>query len=135
MTSINLGANAYGHPVTYDPNIDNGRVMTADVYRLEGAPSYILIYCTRCGHTSTIDEGNKKFHYEKDRFPKELLRHFNLADLCRGLDLPVHPSSLGGTLSVEPFRCQQEYLEQTDGMRSKICGYQVAIENNIIRRA
>lgn len=128
MSSINLTESAEGKPLVYDRTL--GRLLTIDVYKLEGQVGWLHLYCPRCENGLRIREDQKEVHYEPNRTPKELLKLFDVDYLCRELYPGQRPrlEMLGGTLSVEPS------IECTYDFHGSPCGWHVVIDKNLARK-
>lgn len=128
-SGVDFTKTAAGHPVLFYRGETQDLFLTADVYRLPDAPMQVHLYCGKCGNAIQVSQENKDMHYDTDRIPK--FRGMNLKDILVGLWGQNHPNLgphlLGGTLSVGPFRCTWAH----DG---SVCGWNVAIDENIIRR-
>ena len=125
-SGVDLTASAEGYPLVYDRIMQ--RLLTIDVYKIDGQPMWLHLYCPRCENAIKITEETKEIHYEPQRAPKELLEFFSLEYLCQQLYPGKRPqvAMLGGTLSVSPFRC----IHPADGA---VCGWHASIERNIAR--
>jgi hypothetical protein len=124
---------AIGHPKLLYRAGGQELVLEADVHAMAGQPRYIHIICPRCfarGRTQmlTIREDRKQLAYD------------HLADVptfpgwSRDQMLHAFPDGLGGLLSVEPFGCTwEEEPELERGLGFSLCGWRVAIDNNVVR--
>jgi hypothetical protein len=126
---VNLTKSALGHPVILYRTKDGQEFfLTADVYALPGEPMTVHIYCPLCSNHLTIKQGNKAVDYDRNAPVK--IPGFRAEEIMAGLGI----GDLGGRLSVEPFRCTWE--EKPDLRRSfgfGVCGWSVAIDNNVAR--
>lgn len=128
MSSINLTAGAEGKPLIYDRVMQ--RLLTVDVYKLEGEVGWLHLYCPRCENGLRIREDQKDVHYEPNRTPAELLRLFDVDYLCDVLYPGQRPrlEMLGGTLSVEPA------IQCTYDFHGSPCNWEVVIDKNLARK-
>jgi hypothetical protein len=104
QSTLDLEKTALGHPeVKYVARDGTAYVITADVYKHEGAPLEVLLFCPLCSqkgamHTLKIREDRKKIEYDEAR---------NL-------------------LSIAPFKCTW------DGQFGA-CSWAVEIDENVAR--
>jgi hypothetical protein len=119
QTTYNLERTKYGEPkVKYRDRTGQEFLLTVDVYKYEGAPMEVLLFCPNCSqkgamHTLRITEERKHIEYDPERNVE-----------------------LGGRLDVERFGCSHE-LDAQKGVglvsSSNLCRWRVVIENNIAR--
>lgn len=136
MPTYNLTNTAASKPVILWEDM----LLTMDVYTLPNAPSYGIIFCPQCARNGRhnalrISQENKRFEIDLDRKPLELLKRLGMTadQLAQDLGLS-HVDDLNGTISTEPIRCSWE--EEPDLQRSfglGVCGWHVAIDNNVAR--
>jgi hypothetical protein len=130
--SYDLERTKYGEPkILYRDRSGQQFLLTADVYKYEGAPLEMLLFCPRCSqkgamHTLRITQDKKHIEYDPNHNPQ----------VAWGQGGRLIP--LGGRLSVERFMCSHE-LDATKGVSviasANLCRWQVVIENNIARDA
>lgn len=120
---------ADGHPIVlYRTKEGQDFFLTVDVHALPGQPMTVYLYCPLCNNHLTIRQDNKAIDY--DPRATVSLPGYTSEEVIAGLGV----AGLGGRLSVEPFRCSWE--EKPDLRRSfgfGVCGWSVAIENNVAR--
>lgn len=130
QTTYNLENAKIGTPqVRYRDRAGNEFLLTVDVYKHEGEPMELHLYCPQCSekgrmHTLRITADKKHVEYELGHNP-------NVPWGKGGALIP-----LGGRLSVERFRCTHE-LDSTRGVSvvasANLCNWQVVIDSNIAR--
>ncbi len=120
---------ADGHPIIlYKAKDGTDFFLTADVHTIPGQPITVYIYCPLCNNHLTIKQTNKAIDYDPQasvKFPG-----YSAPEVMAGLGV----ASLGGRLSIEPFRCSWE--EKPDLRRSfgfGVCEFSIAIDNNVAR--
>lgn len=120
---------ADGHPIVVWKAKDGQTFfLTLDVHEIPGQPLTVYVYCPLCKNHLTIRQGNKAIDYDRNVQPK--LPGYDTVEVLKGLGV----ASLGGRISIEPFRCSWE--EKPDLRRSYgfgVCGWSVAIDNNVAR--
>ena len=125
----NFTGSAEGHPVLYYRHKGgNEFLITADVYRVEGAPLYVILYCPLCRNSLKIAQDNKAIEWEPDGRARLSVRDEEITAA-----LGVVPR---GVLSVEAFQCAWEVeptLRRSFGFA--VCPWRVAIERNVVRDA
>ncbi len=102
--------------------------LTADIYVVPGAPTYVVIYCPLCQNTLRITADNKALSWEPERAPR--IPGFRTEEILAQLGT----LELGGTLSVESFGCAWEVepgLQRSYGFA--VCPWRVAIDQNIVK--
>ncbi len=128
-SGVNLNETAFAHPVIfYGGRHSPARFIRADLFKMDGAPDYLVLYCPVCQNALRITEDNKRIEYDPEVKPR--FGSVREEDILVGLSTP----DLGGLLSVERFRCAWEV--QPDLRRSfgfAICPWQVVIDNNVAR--
>ena len=114
------------------------RLLTLDVYAVEGAPPYIILFCPLCrrrdpdsDHSLRICGDNKKIDLAINAIPN--IPGFTTPELVQYLGLPG-TEHLRGRISVETFGCSWE----SDPTSKKefgfgVCGWRVKIDDNIAR--
>ena len=121
--------NADGHPVVlYRTKDGNDFFLTVDIHALPGQPITAYIYCPLCNNHLTVKQTNKAIDYDPAASVK--IPGYATEEILAGLGI----DSLGGRLSIEPFRCSWE--EKPELRRSfgfGVCGWSVAIDNNVAR--
>jgi hypothetical protein len=101
--------------------------LTADVYKLEGTPLHLLLFCPLCKNTLRISQDNKAIDFDPERTPN--FKGFRPEEILASIDA----ASLGGSLSVEPFGCTWEAEPELRRQHFAVCPWKVAIENNEVR--
>lgn len=117
----------FGEPkVYYRDRAGQEFILTVDVYKYEGAPMELHLFCPRCSkrgtmHNLRISQDKKQIEYD----PRVTSALPDFKDTPRG-----------GRLDVEQFMCTYEI----DGTRavgliggSNLCRWSVVIDNNIAR--
>lgn len=117
------------HGVSSTVNLQNTRtaevqiryqdtIIFGDVYQYEGAPIRVIILCPKCRNALTITGDNKRIEY----------------------DLAAAPS-IGGRISIEPFKCSFEAPDAGAHKRrsgeggqiitgNQMCNWKVGVHNN-----
>lgn len=120
---------ADGHPIVlYKTKEGQDFFLTLDVHQIPGQPTTVYLYCPLCNNHLTIRQDNKAIDYDPKAPVK--LPGYDAAQVMAGLGVV----GLGGRISIEPFRCSWE--EKPDLRRSfgfGVCGWSVAIDNNVAR--
>lgn len=101
---------------------------TADLYQLDGAKPYLLIFCPLCQNNLRISADNKKFDYDPERKPR--FKGWSEYEVCKALGIV----DIGGSFSTEEIACSWELepdLRRSFGLA--VCPWRAVIENNIIR--
>lgn len=121
QSTLDLSKSKFGEPkIRYTDRSGHTFLLTADVYKYEGAPLEVHILCPRCStdktpHALRITSDQKHIEYD----PRVLLEQ-------------------GGQLSVEPaIECTWE-LDGTKGVgrvasSMNLCRWKVVIVNNVAR--
>jgi len=127
-SGVDLTNTAFAHPIIFYTGRFGDKLMMGDYYKMEGAPSYLSIFCPVCQNSLRISEDNKRIEYDPDIKPK--FGTMREETILAGLEA----SSLGGLLSVERFGCTWELepaLRRSFGFA--VCNWRVVIDNNIAR--
>lgn len=73
QSTVDFEKTALGHPeIRYTARDGTAYVITADVYKQEGSPLEVLLFCPLCSkkgdmHTLKIREDRKKIEYDEER--------------------------------------------------------------------
>jgi hypothetical protein len=89
------------------------RITEADVYKVDGEPYRVVLYCPRCEKVLTIPGDRKQIDWTPPA--------------------PGHEAE-GGVLSVERFRCTWELGDQQT-LGAELCRLTLAIDRNVARDA
>lgn len=130
QTTYELERTKFGTPkVRYTDRAGNEFLLTVDVYKYEGAPLEVLMFCPQCSekgamHTLRISEERKHIEYDPEHNPFVPWGK-------QGQNI-----QLGGRLSVERFMCTHE-IDSTKAVglvsSANLCRWSVVIENNVAR--
>lgn len=129
-TTYNLERTKFGAPkVRYRDRAGNDFLLTVDVYKYEGAPMELMLFCPMCSekgamHTLRLTADRKHVEYDPDHNP--------LVPWGKG----GQNIELGGRLNVEAFGCTHELdASKAVGLVSSanLCRWRVVIDNNIAR--
>lgn len=133
LPGYDLTKSALGHPMLhYKPKNGPELVLEADVF--DGPDGlYIYLICPRClarGHTNQlrIRKAVKAFTYDAAAIVPPF------PGWSRDQFARTYPQGVGGSLSVEPFRCtweEEPTLRRDHGLAR--CDWSVAIERNVVR--
>jgi hypothetical protein len=90
-------------------------LLEVDVYELPNTPTKVVLLCPKCRNALQITADRKRIDFDKSEL-----------------------TQFGGRLNIEKFQCAWESAE-TEGRRVQfglgLCGWKVAIENNIAKDA
>lgn len=117
------------------------RVMTVDVYKIEGEPIELLLICPRCENESRITSEMKKIEFEYGNTRPVKLPDGSLVSFDKPQHTHGHVYTNAGSLSVEPFQCSWEMKgagKHTPGIRAgglTLCNLKLVIDNNVAREA
>ena len=114
---------AYGRPLIFYRDL----VLEFDVYRFEGLPTEVHIICPRCHNHLRLSALNKRIEYDRDA-PVPVPPGWTRSEFRE-----VFTQGAGGLLSMEPFGCTWELGAARQMFGLSLCGWRVAIENNIAR--
>lgn len=130
QTTYDLERTKFGEPkIFYQDRAGQQYVLTVDIYKYEGAPIELMMFCPRCSkkgamHTLRITGEHKHIEYDPDHNPI-----VPWGDNGR-------PVELGGRLSIERFKCTHE-LDSTKGVgfvgSANLCNWSVVVVENIAR--
>lgn len=130
QTTYDLERTKFGEPkVRYKDRAGVEYLLTVDVYKYEGAPLEVILFCPMCSekgamHALRMSQGKKEIFYDPDYNP--------MVPWGEG----GRPIELGGRLSIEPFGCTHE-LDATKKVgvvsSANLCRWRVIIDNNIAR--
>lgn len=121
QSTLNLERTKLGVPkVIYRDRSGAEFIISVDVYKREGEPMMLHLYCPRCSrkgamHCLSITQDRKNITYD-----------------------PLDFADRGGRLSVERFKCTWELDSDKSVSRvssANLCGWQVEIVDNVAREA
>jgi hypothetical protein len=115
---------AAGHPKIIAIANGQGRVITADVYKLPGEPMTVHLICPKCENALKVSQDNKAIEYNKDERSR-------VAEALKTLGEGFEDD---GTISIEKFECtwESDPSSKRDFGFAR-CGWKVEIDRNIAR--